>query len=120
MARRGIIGGAAAAVKSVAGVAIGAAAAAATTAVIESVAKSLAKNDKGLDRALPTIEDAVKARVSKPAQEIADRLLSQERKKGRKGETKRKAAAPKRTATRKRTAPKKTAKTKRASPRRKR
>ena len=125
MARRGIIGGAADAVKSVAGVALGAAAAAATTAVIESVARSLAKNDKGapgkaLDRALPAIEQAVKARVSKPAQEIADRLLIQERSK----ETRKKLPARKRAAARKSTAGKsvrrRAVKTKIATPRRKR
>src|SRR4029078_4079568 len=66
MARRGLVGGAADAVKTVAGGALGAAAPAATTAVIEAVAKSMTKNDRKLDEAMPLIEDAVKARVSKP------------------------------------------------------
>jgi hypothetical protein len=87
--------------------------------VIESVAKSLTKNEKTLDQAPPAIENAVKARVSKPAQEIADRLLTQERKR----KTRKKPAAKKRTAARKkvvrRTAAKKAVKGK-AAPRRKR
>lgn len=124
MARRGIIGGAADAVKSVAGIAIGAAAAAATTAVIESMAKSLTKNEKDLDRALPVIENAVKARVSQPVQEIADRLLSQERKRKpkTKAAAKQRKPAPKKPAAKapaKRAAKKKRV-AKKKSPRRKR
>jgi hypothetical protein len=120
VAKRGIIGGAADAVKSVAGIALGAAAAAATTAVIESVTKSLAKNTKGLDQALPAIENAVKVRVSKPAQEVADKLLTYERTKtAKKVAAKKRKAGPKKTA-RKTPAKKTAAKKKKASPRRKR
>ena len=112
MAKRGIIGGAADAVKSVAGIAIGAAAAAATTAVIESVAKSLAKSDKGLDQALPLIENAVKARVSKPAQDVTDRLLTYERKRKTRKKPAVKRAAARRAAARRAAARRAAARTK--------
>jgi hypothetical protein len=66
MAKKGTIGEAADAVKTVAGKALGAAAAAATGAVLESVSEALAKGGAELTKAGPSLQKSAAKAVSEP------------------------------------------------------
>jgi hypothetical protein len=66
MAKKGTIGEAADAVKTVAGKALGAAAAAATGAVLESVTEALSKGGAELTKAGPSLQKSAARAVSEP------------------------------------------------------